>query len=81
MTKHTWWMNPENMLSKIHACAQSCVTVIPWTVEPARLLCPQDFKARILERVAIFSSRGSSNTGIQPMSPTFPALAGGFFIH
>ena len=31
----------------------------PWTVAP-RLLCPQDFPEKILEQVAISSSRGSS---------------------
>ena len=33
-------------------------------------------QARILERVAMPSSRGSSNPGMEPVSP---ALAGGFF--
>ena len=38
------------------------------------------FQARILEWVAIFYSRGSSQpTGIKPASPESPALAGGFF--
>ena len=34
---------------------------------------------RILEGVAISSSRASSQLTIQPESPMFPALAGGFF--
>ena len=37
-------------------------------------------QARILEWVAVPSSRGSSNSGIEPTSLMFPALAGGFFI-
>ena len=46
-----------------------------WT-KPARLLCPWDFPARILEWVAISSSRGFPDPGTQPTSI---ALAGGFF--
>ena len=37
-------------------------------------------QARILEWVAVPSSRGSSNSGIEPTSLMFPALAGGVFI-
>ena len=36
-------------------------------------------QAKILEFVAISFSRGSSDPGIKPMSPEYPALAGGFF--
>ena len=36
-------------------------------------------QARILEWVAMPSSRGFSDPGIKPGSPTSPALAGGFF--
>ena len=39
------------------------------------------FQARILEWVAISYSRGSSQPGVKPASPTSPALAGGFFYH
>ena len=35
-------------------------------------------QARILEWVAISSSRGCSDPGIEPMSPASPTLAGGF---
>ena len=35
--------------------------------------------AKILEWVAVSSSRGSSQTGIEPASPVSPALAGRFF--
>ena len=37
------------------------------------------FQARILERVAISSSRSLPDAGIEPASPASPALAGGFF--
>ena len=36
-------------------------------------------QARILQWVVIFSSRGSSDPGIEPMFLESPALAGGFF--
>ena len=36
-------------------------------------------QARILEWVAVHSSRGSSDPGIEPMSLITPTLAGGFF--
>ena len=37
------------------------------------------FQARILEWVAIASSRDLPDPGIEPKSPVSPALAGGFF--
>ena len=37
------------------------------------------FQARILEWVAISSSRDLPDPGIEPGSPVSPALAGGFF--
>ena len=37
-------------------------------------------QVRILEGVAISSSRGAPDPGIEPMSLVSPALAGGFFI-
>ena len=37
------------------------------------------FQARILEWVAISSSRASYSPRVEPMSPAFPALASGFF--
>ena len=38
-------------------------------LQPARLLCPGDFPGKILEWLALSSSRGSSRPG---MEPTFP---------
>ena len=53
----------------------------PFGLLPARLLCPWILQARILEWVAIYSSRGSFL--IQGLNPHLlsasPALAGGFF--
>jgi len=44
-------------------------------MESARLLCPYIFQARILEQVAISSSRVYSNPGIKPVfDPASPAL-------
>ena len=37
------------------------------------------FQARILEWVAISSSRDLSNPGLEPISPASPALAGRYF--
>jgi len=37
------------------------------------------FQARMLQWVAISSSRGTSLPGIKPEAPESPALAGGFF--
>ena len=66
--------------------AQSCPTLCdPMDCSPPGSSVHGMLQARILERVAISSSKGSSqsrdlpNPGIQPASPAFPALAGGFF--
>ena len=40
----------------------------PCGLQPARLLCPQNFPARILEWVAISFSRTASDPGIEPVS-------------
>ena len=48
---------------------QSCPTLQPYGLWPARLLCPWDIQARILKWVAISSSRGSS----QPRDQTYHA--------
>ena len=56
----------------VHVCGsngglviESCPTpATPWTVQPARLLCPWILQARILECVAISFSRGSSQPRI-----------------
>ena len=54
-------------------CAQSCPTHCSLTDSPPGFSVRGIFQARILERVAISYSRGSS----LPLSPTSPALAGG----
>ena len=38
-------------------------SLLPYRLQPARLLCPWDFQARILEWVAISSSRGFPTQG------------------
>ena len=53
-----------------------------WTVARQAPLVHRILQARILEWVAMPSSRGSwrrLNSWIKPLSVTFPALAGGFF--
>ena len=45
----------------------------PHALQPARLLCPWNSPARILEWVAIPFSRGFPNPGIEPRSPGLQA--------
>ena len=58
-------------------CANSLSHVrlfaIPWTVVHQVLLSMRILQARILVWVAMPSSRGSSQTGIEPRSPTLQA--------
>ena len=59
---------------------QSCPTVCdPVDCSPPGSSVHDTSQARILEWVAMPSSRGSSNPEIDPLSLMFPALAGGFF--
>ena len=53
---------PQHENYSYHLClvTQSRPTLRPHRLEPARLLCPWGFQARILEGIAISSSRGSS---------------------
>ena len=52
----------------------------PWTVcSPPGFFVHGIFQARTLQSFAILSSRASSWTGIKPMSPASPTLAGRFF--
>ena len=61
-------------------CVQSCPTVRdPMDCNPPGSSVPGILQARILECVAISSSRGSSNPGIKPTSLESPELAGIFF--
>ena len=50
-----------------HHCAKLCPTQ-PSGLQPARLSVPGILQARILERVAIFSSRRFSHPGTEPAS-------------
>ena len=52
------WALPLFIGHGVHVCAQSCLTL----GDPTSLLCPWVFQPRILEQVAISSSRGSSPT-------------------
>ena len=63
-----------------YACILSCFTVRP----PLDYSLPDSsvygiLQARILEWVAMASSKGFSPPWVKPMSLTSPALAGGFF--
>ena len=51
----------------------------PYGLQSPRLLCPLDSPGRILECVAVYSSRGSSQPRDHTRSPASPVLAGGFF--
>ena len=80
-----WKMLSANLSEGIqleHACCvtKSCLTIYdPMDCSPPGSSVHEIFQARILEQVAISSSGGLPNPGIQPMSPASPALAGGFF--
>ena len=59
---------------------QSCSTLCdPMDYSPPGFSVREILQARILEWVAMPSSRGSSQPRIEPVSPMSPALAGGFF--
>ena len=61
-------------------CAQSCpVLCDPVKGAPGGSFALGIFQARILECVAMSSSRGSSDPGIKFESPASPSLARGFF--
>ena len=64
----------------VHVCAQSCLTLCdPMDSSPPGSSVQGIFQARILERVTISYSRGSSRPEIEPYSLESSALAGGFF--
>ena len=71
-------------LFNLCACVLSCFSHVQlfemlWTVACQALLSMGFSQARILEWVAISSSRESSQLRIKPKSLMSPALAGGFF--
>ena len=70
------WRQSSGLIAGMCVCSQLYLTLRPRGLYPPRLLCPWDFPARILEWVAISSSRGFPDPGTQPTSI---ALAGGFF--
>ena len=57
MRGHPWF--GEKSLGQV-SVAQSCLTLWPRGLQPARLLCPGILQARVLEWAAISFSRGSS---------------------
>ena len=58
---------------------QPCLTLQPYRLWPARLLCPWDSPGKNTTVGYHAFSRGSSNPGIKPSSPVAPALQGDFF--
>ena len=66
----------ENIHAVLYLVAQLCLTLRPHGLQPTRLLCPQGIlQARILEWVAMASSRGSSKPRDQTQ---VSQIAGGF---
>ena len=60
--------------------AQLCLTLCdPMDDSPPGSSVLGILQARVLEQVAVFFSRGSSQPGIEPKSVTPPTLAGRFF--
>ena len=58
----------------------SCPTLLsPHGLQPARLLCPQDFPATIWSGVPFPSPRDLPNPRTEPTFPMSPELAGAFF--
>ena len=67
---------------QVHACMLSHVQVfamIPWICGSPGLSVHGNFQARILEWVAISSSRGSSQPRDQTCIPASPELSGRLF--
>ena len=59
---------------------QLCLTLQPYRLQPARLLCPWEFsRQEYWSGLACPSPRDLPNSGIQPVSLTSPVLAGRFF--
>ena len=67
----------------MYVCTVLCCRVqlftTPWIAACQASLSMGTLQARILEWVAMPSSRGSSQPGIEPVSLMSPASAGGFF--
>ena len=60
--------------------AQSCPTLLPHRLKPARLLCPWDFPSKNTGVGCHFLLQGIFHApGIEPASPVSPAWAGRFF--
>ena len=73
--KHRTNIDPHCILSHVW------LFVIPWTIVHEAPLCMGFFQARILEWVAICSSRGSSQPSIKPASPALQADSSPLYRH
>ena len=70
---------PETVCAVLCLVAQPCQTLCD-PMEPTRLLCPWGFSRQEYWSGLLCSPpEDLSNPGIEPTSPMFPALAGGFF--
>ena len=69
----------ENMDDVYASCSVASNSLQPFGCSLPGFLVHGISQARILERVAIFYSRGLPNPGIKPASLVCPALAGRFF--
>ena len=72
---------PSLLLTGGGLVAKSCLTLRPHGLEPTRLLCSWAFQARILEWVAISSSKGFSWPKDRPHISYVSWAAGRFFTH
>ena len=75
--------NPTSPTLSMHACMLSCFSHVqlcnPMDCSPLSSSVHGILQARILELLAMPSSRGSSQPGSEPMYLISPALAGGLF--
>ena len=63
----------------VYTCSVVSDSVTPWTVACQAPLCPWIFQVRILQRVAISSSRGASGPRDQTCVSHVSCIAGRFF--
>ena len=64
---------------RAHTCAQSCLTVIPWTVALQAPLFMKFSRQEYWNGLPFPTPRDLPDPGIEPASLVSPALAGGFF--
>ena len=81
-TRRLTWSRRHEGAKQVQACTLSHVQVFattPWICGSPGLSVHGNFQARILEWVAISSSRGFPSPGAKPASPSSPELSGRFF--